>query len=766
MAAKKAQAKMTTGNADPSRMLTMMRPGELMSFDEDQRIAIFEMVKQGSITIEEAHAEVKRTSPKQYQLKYCGSQPGLAPTLKSSLSQTQGDLAINEAIALLKKSKAIPTKAMLHCSTIGLKIVDKEDTEDDLDHEIENEPIEQIAYANIVNSDKKRFAYVTSYSRLGLLWTHVFQCSKSKEAAEIVHVINERRKMAAEQKKVVKGTRLDTMSANIAEEDEDEGGAIAAYFCRYLGNVNVPEIQGDEVVREAVTKMKDVIKEAGTMNERVARRMSSAKTKRLSSRGHSTSSEDGDDVESLAVNVPVLLVVSSEGLRTVDEMTRDVMHNVIIKAISYSTEIVGRKIELFAFIEVDDRRNTNTCHIYLCERGIKGMALSVCNDVCIAFDIALQEAKARAGNPLLPMGKIKDTVTGPLAKVDLPRKDMVAVKAIGAGQFGKVFLATLVSEPTEKRAVKMLRSGASVADRQEFLREAETMVAIGENPNVVTFIGAAVAQRPWLVVLEYCQYGDLSDVLKAMARRKISLTLREQMSIAEQLATGMEFIAGKRFVHMDLAARNVLVAERSCMKIADFGLTHGFDAGKEHYKQLGVLKLSIRWLAIDSFDNKLFSEKSDVWSYAITMWEVFSYGVQPYKGFKLQEVLKMVRGGTRLVKPEACPQDLFEMFQTCWLLDRNQRPTFNALSKFAAELTAKLPSSIPRIRDIGVLLNADLTKKIQRMSIRVKKNATNPGGDASGVDTEGLTGAMDMIGSTATLKGTTRMDTELAELDE
>lgn len=66
-----------------------------------------------------------------------------------------------------------------------------------------------------------------------------------------------------------------------------------------------------------------------------------------------------------------------------------------------------------------------------------------------------------------------------------------------------------------------------------------------------------------------------------------------------------------RYVHMDLAARNVLVDQNSVMKIADFGLTHPFDEGKDGYKQMGVLKLSIRWLAIDSFDNKIFTEKAD-----------------------------------------------------------------------------------------------------------------------------------------------------------
>lgn len=100
-------------------------------------------------------------------------------------------------------------------------------------------------------------------------------------------------------------------------------------------------------------------------------------------------------------------------------------------------------------------------------------------------------------------------------------------------------------------------------------------------------MGVAVRQRPWLVVLEYCQYGDLSDVLKALKRRKLTLTTKEQLKIANQLSSGMAYIASKRYVHMDLAARNVLVDTNSVMKIADFGLTHPYDKDKDGYKQVG-----------------------------------------------------------------------------------------------------------------------------------------------------------------------------------
>lgn len=207
------------------------------------------------------------------------------------------------------------------------------------------------------------------------------------------------------------------------------------------------------------------------------------------------------------------------------------------------------------------------------------------------------------------------------------------------------------------------------------------------------------------------------------------------------------------------------------MKIADFGLTHSYDEGKDYYKQLGVLKLSIRWLAIDSFDTKIFSEKADVWSWGITMWELFSYGVQPYRGYGLQEVLKMVRAGYRLEKPEDCSENVFKMLEMCWLPDRNERPTFLQLAETIQGLSAALPGGPGEIRDVGQLLNADLKPKIERASIRVKKSirgkpaaaaaapaapeaasGADPEGPASAVDEEGLTGMADLKpGTTATL---------------
>lgn len=339
---------------------------------------------------------------------------------------------------------------------------------------------------------------------------------------------------------------------------------------RYLGNVEVNDIQGDEVVRDAIHKLKDVIKAASS--SRSSGRRSSTASKRTSSGGGDAAVSPTTTVEgeSVVVNMPTLLIISSEGIRIIDETSRDVVANVIIKAVSYSTEVIGKKLELFAFIEVDDRRNTKTCHVFMCEKGVKDAALAICNAVCAAFEAAVAEAKARAGNPLLPMDKVRDVVEGPLAALQVPRKDLIAIKAIGAGQFGKVYLAS-GAPGFDKCAVKMLRFGASASDRMEFVREAETMVTIGAQPNIVRMIGVAVQQRPWLVILEYCLYGDLSDVVKALGRRKIALTAGEQLHVGEQLANGLAFIASKRYVALLLSAarhhiRSALPGWVSCVR--------------------------------------------------------------------------------------------------------------------------------------------------------------------------------------------------------
>lgn len=682
----------------------MMRLGELHCFEEEQRIAIMEMVKDGSMTIEEAQYEVKKTRPKSFTgLKYYGSFPTPALTLKTTLSQDMGTSTVEQAAARLKKVKPVARKVNITVSTVGIRIVDaaNEDT-------IENEPIQQIAYSCVLPGDKKKIAYVTNYSKLGLLYTHIFSLGKSKEATAAVETIVDRKTDAAAQKSLVPATGIEKMSAGVEEDDEEgemeAGKPLGVFNLLYLGNVPSVDFEGSEAVSEAIKNIRD------TLNTKAA-----PKRKDSIFGGSKESAKEA----SSGPGVHCVMVISSEGIRTIDSVSRDVIHNVIIKAISYSTEVVSKKMEMFAFIEVDDRRNSKDCHVFMCEDGVKGQALEICNVLSKAFQIAVQEAKARAGNPFLPIGRERDKVEGPLSQYQFNRKDLRAIKAIGAGQFGRVYLASAESTGA-LYAVKMLRGGASTQDKTEFLRESETMLELGPHENLVKFIGVSVKQRPWLVILEFCQYGDLSDVLRACRRKGIVLTSREQVNMAYQLTCGMAYIAGKGFVHMDLAARNCLLDSNNNIKVADFGLTHRFDEGHNYYRQVGVMKLSIRWLAIDSFDHKIFSEKSDVWSFGITFWEIMTYGQQPYTGQKLTDVLRIVRSGTRLTKPDNCDDAIWEIMQSTWVKEASKRPTFKKLTKSLKFILDQDPTG--ELRNIGALLNNSLTDRIKTLSVRVKKS--------------------------------------------
>ena len=142
--------------------------------------------------------------------------------------------------------------------------------------------------------------------------------------------------------------------------------------------------------------------------------------------------------------------------------------------------------------------------------------------------------------------------------------------------------------------------------------------------------GVAVQQAPWLAVLEFCEYGDLRSVVRGCAQNRIRLTTEEQTSLGCQLAAGMAHLTAQRLVHMDLAARNCLLARHNIVKVADFGLTRRLDPGKPFLRLRETLKLPIRWLAVEALDQFVFGEASDCWSFGVLMWEVLSYGDTPY----------------------------------------------------------------------------------------------------------------------------------------
>jgi len=449
----------------------------------------------------------------------------------------------------------------------------------------------------------------------------------------------------------------------------------------YLGCQTVAKSMGAEIIEAAVLQNEDDIR----------RRESVAGSK---------ASEEGD---------PVTVVLTPLSIRTVERRSGDTILNDFIRHVTFSCIMEGvNGKEIFAYIACEERVSSKTCHIFAVA---SGSARSVRND--LKGMVKLSDAQETTGNPFSAVaGCPREVPKGPLFQKQIHRGDLTPVKVIGAGQYGEVYLAVQTARLPGtkgggvvklKRAVKMVRNNATMEDKKEFLREAETMIKL-EHENLVKLIGVAVQQAPWLAVLEFCEHGDLRSVVRACHQHRIRLTTEEQVSFCQQLAGGMAHLTAQGMVHMDLAARNCLLARANVVKVADFGLTRSLDPGTNLLVLRERLKLPLKWLSIEALDKKVFGEWSDCWSFGILMWEILSYGETPYTNVRTADVQEKVRGGLRLQKPPGADQNFWTIVSRCWIAQPNARWTFANLQKALRGLLLRIPEG-PK-RDIGVFLKS------------------------------------------------------------
>lgn len=185
--------------------------------------------------------------------------------------------------------------------------------------------------------------------------------------------------------------------------------------------------------------------------------------------------------------------------------------------------------------------------------------------------------------------------------------------------------------------------------------------------------------------------GEMDNLLSD--EKNEGLTTTDLLSFTYQVAKGMEFLASKNCVHRDLAARNVLLSQGKIVKICDFGLARDI-MHDNNYVSKGSTFLPVKWMAPESIFDNLYTTLSDVWSYGILLWEIFSLGGTPYPGMVVDSSFyNKIKSGYRMSKPEHAPHDVYEMMMKCWNSEPEKRPCFLGLSETVASL---LPSSYKR----------------------------------------------------------------------
>ncbi|XP_066567170.1 BDNF/NT-3 growth factors receptor isoform X2 [Amia ocellicauda] len=285
----------------------------------------------------------------------------------------------------------------------------------------------------------------------------------------------------------------------------------------------------------------------------------------------------------------------------------------------------------------------------------------------------------------------------------IKRHNIVLKRELGEGAFGKVFLAECYNLcPDQDKilvAVKTLKEASDNA-RKDFHREAELLTNL-QHEHIVKFYGVCVEGDPLIMVFEYMKHGDLNKFLRAhgpdavlMAdgqnNRPAELTQSQMLHIAQQIAAGMVYLASQHFVHRDLATRNCLVGENLLVKIGDFGMSRDVYS-TDYYRVGGHTMLPIRWMPPESIMYRKFTTESDVWSLGVVLWEIFTYGKQPWYQLSNNEVIECITQGRVLQRPRTCPKEVYDLMLGCWQREPHMRLNIKEIHSLLQNLAKASP---------------------------------------------------------------------------
>lgn len=296
----------------------------------------------------------------------------------------------------------------------------------------------------------------------------------------------------------------------------------------------------------------------------------------------------------------------------------------------------------------------------------------------------------------------------PSQKWEISRDRLRIENTVGRGEFGLVKKGYALDVTEEGGwaivAVKTVKENSNGSQREDLLSELKVMKELFSHKHVVQLLACVTKSEPLCVITEYAPYGDLlgflrkkrglrDDYYDIQQLPERSLTSQLLMKFAWEIADGMAHLSAAKIIHRDLAARNVLLGENLTCKVTDFGMARN-TRSKDIYERTSEGRLPLKWTALESLEHGRYTTKSDVWSFGVVLYEIFTIGGAPYPGVNVSELTRKLKSGYRMEKPNHVHNKLYDLMRSCWNKDPDKRLTFSQLNKTLNQLDREIQKCI------------------------------------------------------------------------
>ncbi|XP_066024509.1 fibroblast growth factor receptor 2 isoform X3 [Pocillopora verrucosa] len=314
-------------------------------------------------------------------------------------------------------------------------------------------------------------------------------------------------------------------------------------------------------------------------------------------------------------------------------------------------------------------------------------------------------------------------ITTKFKKWEVKRENVQISRVIGKGAFCQVAKATVSDingiKGATTVAVKMLKENAPDNDRKDLLSELDLMKKLRPHPHVIKLMGCVTKTDPLLVLIEYIPYGDLLGYLRKSrglndtyfkdpdVKPETNLTSEQLMQFSLQIADGMNFLSANKIIHRDLAARNVLVGEGEKCKVTDFGMARNVNQD-DIYNKTSRGRLPVKWTAYEGLVYGKYTTQSDVWSFGVVLYEIFTVGGSPYPAINAREIAEKLQQGYRMPKPKHVDEQLYQIMAQCWQENPNDRPTFPSLKDIITRMSKNKNDTYINMREYDTNLYANV----------------------------------------------------------